>query len=305
MWNLIFAAHFSTSFASHKKKKKRQAFPPFAGELKLIVSNAAIQLWSRARLQGCHDRINENNIGESHFIHVVPREKGQRPYFNGKCQHSRASRQQCCERGLKMKLTTEWFAELKKQERSKVVEFKLWESSPTTASDNTSINSSAFKCPHVDRNAQTRNQFHSFRRPTSLITREIHISVPRHGAGSSLWTTCKCCRTWLHFRLVWRRMKARFLASFSESAKAPQHSQPTSVEGDEGRGKRGRSEPPTRRSEMAEGAPDTLLQSVCGGYLFHNQMLFSEGWKHTICRVYICLFCVLPMRIIPTLHSTL
>lgn len=82
--------------------QNRQAFPSssvslvflfFAGELKLIVSNVAIQLWSRAVLQGCHDRINENNIRESHFIHMLLG-KGQRPYFKGKCQHSRASQQQ-------------------------------------------------------------------------------------------------------------------------------------------------------------------------------------------------------------------
>lgn len=58
--------------------QNRRAFPSssvslwlFAGELRLIVSDVAIQLWSRAVLQGCHDRINENNIGESHFIHVL------------------------------------------------------------------------------------------------------------------------------------------------------------------------------------------------------------------------------------------
>lgn len=66
--------------------------------------------------------------------------------------------------------------------------------------------------------------------------------------------------------------------------------QPTSVEGDEDgggeRGKRGWSEPPTPLLEMAEGAADTLLQSVCGGYLFHDQTLFSERWKGMICRVY-------------------
>lgn len=43
----------------------------FVGELQLTVPNVAIQLWSRAVLQGCHDRINENNITESHFIHIT------------------------------------------------------------------------------------------------------------------------------------------------------------------------------------------------------------------------------------------
>ena len=73
------------------------------------------------------------------------------------------------------------------------------------------------------------NQFHSFHQLILLITRKIHISVPCHGAGSGLCTTCKYCggggsrqprRSWLHFRLVWRRMKARFLASLGERAKA-------------------------------------------------------------------------------------
>lgn len=43
----------------------------FVGELVLTVPSVAIQLWSRAVLQGCHDRINENNIAESHFIHIT------------------------------------------------------------------------------------------------------------------------------------------------------------------------------------------------------------------------------------------
>lgn len=43
----------------------------FVGELQLTVPSVAIQLWSRAVLQGCHDRINENNIAESHFIHIT------------------------------------------------------------------------------------------------------------------------------------------------------------------------------------------------------------------------------------------
>lgn len=92
----------------------------FAGELKLIVSNVAIQLWSRAVLQGCHDRINENNIRESQFIHMLLG-KGQRPYFKGKCQHSRASQQQMVWERVKMKpeLTSELFVELKKKEISK------------------------------------------------------------------------------------------------------------------------------------------------------------------------------------------
>lgn len=37
--------------------------------------------------------------------------------------------------------------------------------------------------------------------------------------------------------------------------------------------------PPTRRSEIAAGAPDTLLQSVCGGYFFHSPMLFPDMGK--------------------------
>lgn len=77
----------------------------FAGELKLTVSNVAIQLWSRAVLQGCHDRINENNIGESHFIHLLLGKRGWGPHFKRKCQLSRASQQQ-----------------VKKQEISKVVQ---------------------------------------------------------------------------------------------------------------------------------------------------------------------------------------
>lgn len=45
--------------------------PAFAEALKLILPNIAIQLWSRALLQACNDRINGNIIGESYFIHVL------------------------------------------------------------------------------------------------------------------------------------------------------------------------------------------------------------------------------------------
>lgn len=59
--------------------------------------------------------------------------------------------------------------------------------------------------------------------------------------------------------------------------------QPTSVEGDEDgggeRGKRGWSEPPTPLLEMAEGAADTLLQSVCGGYCFTIRHYFQRDGR--------------------------
>ena len=126
MWNLIFAAHFSAAPRYTKQTRISVSLCIFffffffflfffAGELKLTVSNVAIQLWSRAVLQGCHDRINENNIGESHFIHVLLGKRGWGPYFKRKCQLSRASQQQ-----------------VKKQEISKVAprgEFMLRSSS--------------------------------------------------------------------------------------------------------------------------------------------------------------------------------
>lgn len=66
-------------------------------------------------------------------------------------------------------------------------------------------------------------------------------------------------------------MKARSAPSLSERAKAPQHSQPTSVEGDEGGGS-GR---PTRRWEMTEGAPDAIIQKRL------SEIVNSQF--HTIC----------------------
>lgn len=47
------------------------SFRLFVRELHLTVPSVAIQLWSRAVLQVCHDRINENNIAKSHFIHIT------------------------------------------------------------------------------------------------------------------------------------------------------------------------------------------------------------------------------------------
>lgn len=92
-----------------------------------------------------------------------------------------------------------------------------------------------------------------------VITRETHVCVPCHRAGSSLWTTCKCCMGWV-------AAASPNLAAFQTSVEEDEGSlprlsrreskgltQPTSVEGDEGRGKRGWSEPPTRRLEMAGG----------------------------------------------------
>lgn len=70
-----------------------------------------------------------------------------------------------------------------------------------------------------------------------------------------------------------RRMKARFIPSLSERAKASQRSQPTSVEGDQGGG----SELPTRRWEMTEGAPDTLLQKrLCEIYVSQLDTILRE-----------------------------
>lgn len=120
---LDFCYTFQSGFASHKADKHFHLLPSLTGflleELKLIVSHVAIQLWSRALLQGCHDRINENNIKESHFIHMLLR-KNQRPHFGGKYQ------QRCCEGGggfkMKPELTTQWFMELKKWERSEEVQ---------------------------------------------------------------------------------------------------------------------------------------------------------------------------------------
>lgn len=74
----------SSSFSTALHHPNRQGYPPqpsplhtqplspaFAEALKLILPNIAIQLWSRALLQACNDRINGNIIGESYFIHVL------------------------------------------------------------------------------------------------------------------------------------------------------------------------------------------------------------------------------------------
>lgn len=61
----------------------------FVGELKLTVPNVAIQLWSKAVLQGCHDRINKNNTADSRLIRVTV----ERTDFKGKCQYSSQQQQ--------------------------------------------------------------------------------------------------------------------------------------------------------------------------------------------------------------------
>lgn len=162
---------------------------------------------------------------------------------------------------------------------------------------------------------ELHNQFHPFRQLILLITREIHISVPCHGAGSSLWTTCKCCTG----RVAAASANlAAFQTSVEEDEgslpsplsvreqRALQHSQPTSVDGRRGetRGGEGRRGEREARPEPAahaasgdgRGCTRHATPKLCGGYLFHNQMLFSERWKRMIW-VCICLFLFLPMMI--------
>lgn len=109
------------SFSAQLYSAQSEQAPPvslslqlFVGELRLTVLNVAIQLWSRAVLQGCHDRINENNIGESHFIHMLLGGKGPKTLFWGKMS---ASQSKLVWQGFKMQpeLTTELYGDLKRQ----------------------------------------------------------------------------------------------------------------------------------------------------------------------------------------------
>lgn len=77
VWNPIFVTLFYAAFPHTKANKHFPSSPVFlslwffVGELKLTVPNVAIQLWSRAVLQGCHDRINKNNTADSRSIRVT------------------------------------------------------------------------------------------------------------------------------------------------------------------------------------------------------------------------------------------
>lgn len=111
-------------------------------------------------------------------------------------------------------------------------------------------------CLHIDHNANcpcinrtiNSTDFTTF---FLLITREI-IDVPCHGAGSGLWTTCECYTgrvaaaglSLAAFQTIVEEDEGSLPRLSQRGSKGL--TQPTSVEGGEGRGERGWSEPPTR-----------------------------------------------------------
>lgn len=122
-----------------------------------------------------------------------------------------------------------------------------------------------------------------------IISREICISVPCHGAGSSLCTACKCSARWV-------AAASLNLAAFQTSVEEDEGSlarlsrreskglaQPTSVEGTRGRG-----EPPTLRLEIRWGRQTRYSKALAGAICFTIRRWLSS-WKGTVW--------FLPMRI--------